>query len=274
MHFDLEFPSNPNDRARVHTWNALHALNLLACDAGVSPTRWQRDRHPPELREKIDIIHEGIDTDGIKPDLTAHVTTLSGVKLHAGDPVITYVARNLEPYRGFHSFMRMLAIVQQRHPTCQAVIVGGDDVSYGKRPENAANWREKMLQETKVDTARAHFTGKLPVHLYRRVLQVSAVHVYLTYPFVLSWSMLEAMASGCLVVASRTGPVEEVVRDGENGLLVDFFNYEKMAERVLQALNHNERFTALREKARHEITEKFNLRSSLKKYDEMFAGLH
>jgi glycosyltransferase involved in cell wall biosynthesis len=144
--------------------------------------------------------------------------------LHAGQPIVTYVARNLEPYRGFHSFMRCLPQLLQQHPDCQVLIVGGDDVSYGSKPKDAANWREKLQGEVALDPARVHFLGRIPYDSYRKVLQISAAHVYLTYPFVLSWSMLEAMASGCLVIGSATPPVQEVIRHNENGLLVDFFD--------------------------------------------------
>jgi glycosyltransferase involved in cell wall biosynthesis len=169
------------------------------------------------------------------------------------------VARNLEPYRGFHHFMRMLEKVQKAHPRCHAVIVGGDDVSYGGKPQGAANWREKMLAEVKVDPTRTHFLGKLPYDAYRKVLQVSAAHVYLTYPFVLSWSMLEAMASGCLVIGSRTGPVQEVIEDGVNGLLVDFFDSGAMADRVVAALDNPQAMRPLREAAQRTVKERYSL---------------
>ncbi|THF65564.1 glycosyltransferase [Pseudothauera nasutitermitis] len=243
--FDPEFPATEDDHARMRTWNALHALNLTHCDAGVSPTAWQRSRHPAVFQPTIQVIHEGIQTDLLGPDPSAAFTTPSGTVLKAGDPVITYVARNLEPYRGFHRFMRALEMVQRRHRNCHAIIVGGDEVSYGKPPPDAPNWREKMLQEVRLDPARTHFTGKLLHAAYCKVLQVSAVHVYLTYPFVLSWSLLEAMASGCLVIGSRTEPVEEVMRDGENGVLVDFFDTEALVERVCWGLEKPDSYVGI-----------------------------
>lgn len=246
--FDPEFPASFDDLARIRTWNALHTLNLAHCDAGVTPTRWQHSRHPAALCDKIAVIHEGVDTECLVPDPKAHLTLKSGLTLRAGDPVITYVARNLEPYRGFHSFMRALERIQQRHPHCHALIVGGDDVSYGKRPSDATNWREKMLREVKVDPARTHFLGKLPYDDYRKVLQVSAAHVYLSYPFVLSWSMLEAMACGCLVIGSSTAPVVEVIRHGESGLLVDFFDVNDIATQVTEALLAPGAVTAIRQR--------------------------
>jgi glycosyltransferase involved in cell wall biosynthesis len=153
--------------------------------------------------------------------------------LKAGDPVVTYVARNLEPYRGFHIFMRALAQVQQRHADCHALIVGGDEVSYGKKPTDAANWREKMLMQVKLDPKRTHFLGRIPRAQYLRVLQISAAHVYLTYPFVLSWSLLEAMACAVPIVASDTAPVREVMRRHVNGQLVAFADAAEVAQAVL-----------------------------------------
>jgi glycosyltransferase involved in cell wall biosynthesis len=234
--FDPEFPITFDDRARIRTWNALHTLNLTNCDAGVTPTHWQKSRHPEIFWPKITVQHEGIATDELGPDPMAAIKTASGVVLRAGDPVVTYVARNLEPYRGFHVFMRALEQVQRAHPTCHAVIVGGDDVSYGKRPKDAANWREKMLREVKVDASRTHFLGRVPRETFIRVLQVSAAHVYLTYPFVLSWSLLEAMACCAPIVASDTAPVREWIQEGARRKLVPFFDEKAIAEVILKKL--------------------------------------
>jgi glycosyltransferase involved in cell wall biosynthesis len=237
--FDPEFPITFDDRARIRAWNALHLLNLEHCDAAISPTHWQKAQHPKAYLDKITVAHEGIDTDNLGPDPNAAIKLPNGTVLKAGDPVITYVARNLEPYRGFHQFMRALPAIQKEHKTCHTVIVGGDDVSYGRKPEGARNWREKMLQEvgSQLDPARTHFLGKVPYAAYKRVLQVSAAHVYLTYPFVLSWSMLEAMASGCLVIASDTAPVREVVKNGSNGQLLSMFDGAAVVERPVAALD-------------------------------------
>ena len=251
--FDSEFPASFDDWARIRSWNALHLLNLENCDAGVTPTRWQWSRHPAAYRDKIRIIHEGIDTEHLGPDPNATLTLDGGSTFKAGEPIVTYVARNLEPYRGFHSFMRALEIVQNQHRHCQALIVGGDDVSYGQRPKDAKHWREKMLREVTLDPARTHFLGKLPYDTYKKVLQVSAAHVYLTYPFVLSWPMLEAMASGCLVIGSRTAPVEEVIRDGENGRLVEFFDTQAIADQILAALDGADADRALRLRAVQDV---------------------
>lgn len=270
--FDPEFPSTFDTLAKLRTWNALHTLNLSNCDVGVSPTQWQRSRHPDMFLPKIELAHEGIDTNLLKPDPSAQLTLPSGHTVRAGEPVLTYVARNLEPYRGFHIFMRMLEKVQKAHPTVHTIIVGGDDVSYGQKPSDAPHWREKMLREVKLDATRTHFLGKLPYNQYCKVLQVSSAHVYLTYPFVLSWSMLEAMASGCLVIGSRTGPVQEVITDRENGLLVDFFNAGDMADRVVEALNNPEAMRPLREQAMRDVGARYSLVEGEKAFRRLLAA--
>lgn len=264
--FDPEFPSTFDNQAKLRTWNALHTLNLAQCDVGVSPTQWQRSRHPQPYQNKIALAHEGIDTDLLQANAHAHLSLPGGHTVRAGDPVITYVARNLEPYRGFHSFMRALEKVQKAHQHCHALIVGGDEVSYGSAPKGADNWREKMLAEVRLDPQRTHFLGKLPYDTYRRVLQVSAAHVYLTYPFVLSWSMLEAMASGCLLIGSRTGPVQEVIEDGVNGLLVDFFDVGAMADRIVEALERGPALQPLRQAAQRTVTERYSLAEGERRY--------
>lgn len=236
--FDPEFPITFDDRARVRAWNALHLLNLENCDAAISPTHWQKAQHPKAYLDKITVAHEGIDTENLGPDPNAAIKLPSGQVLKAGDPVITYVARNLEPYRGFHQFMRALPAIQREHKTCHTVIVGGDDVSYGRKPEGANNWREKMLAEvgSRLDPTRTHFLGSVPYGTYRTVLQVSAAHAYLTYPFVLSWSMLEALATGCLVIGSDTSPVREVVKAGRSGLLFSMFAPNAVTAQALEGL--------------------------------------
>ncbi|QTS88787.1 glycosyltransferase family 4 protein [Ectopseudomonas khazarica] len=248
--FDPEFPLTLNGAASIHSRNALHLLNLENCAAAITPTHWQHSLHPAAYQDKIKVIHEGIDTANLGPDPDAVLRLPNGQQLKAGDPVVTYVARNLEPYRGFHCFMRALPKILKEHPTCQVVVVGGDDVSYGSKPKDAPNWRTKLLRENQVDLSRVHFLGKVSYATYKKVLQVSAVHVYLTYPFVLSWSLLEALACGCQVIASDTAPVREVIQDGVNGWLVDFFDIGAMSERLLEALALPQKNQQLRHMAR------------------------
>lgn len=191
--------------------------------------------------------------------------------LRAGDPIVTFVARNLEPYRGFHIFARALQRIQQEHPTCHALIVGGDGVSYGKRPKDAPTWREQMLREVKLDPTRSHFLGRLPHDKYLRVLQLSAAHVYLTYPFVLSWSLLEAMGCGVPIVGSDTAPVREVIRDGCNGRLVPFFDVRAIGDQVVEAMRTRKAQIPMRKQARA-AAQRFSLGAGLVGYDKLIGG--
>ncbi|MCL2591215.1 MAG: glycosyltransferase family 4 protein [Betaproteobacteria bacterium] len=247
--FDPEFPLTIESAAFISSRNALHLFNIEQCDVGITPTHWQKGLYPAAYHDKIHVIHEGVNVSRLVPDPEAFLKFSNGKQLRVGDPVVTYVARNLEPYRGFHCFMRALPELLKARPDCQVIVVGGDDVSYGDRPDDAPNWREKMLRECPVDLERVHFLGKVNYDLYRCILQVSAVHVYLTYPFVLSWSVLEAMACGCLLVASDTAPVREVIRHGENGWLVNFFDGKALVEYVLYALSNPPEAAVLRANA-------------------------
>ncbi|WP_062234514.1 glycosyltransferase family 4 protein [Aureimonas sp. N4] len=258
--FDPEFPSDPEVRFRLRIRNQAILSCLEATDRGLSPTLWQHSRLPEAYRPKVAVIHDGVDSDAVRPDREARLELPDGTVLDRSKAVVTYVARNLEPYRGFHVFMRAVASILESHPTAHIVIVGGDEVSYGQRLPNGESFRERALREVSPDPSRVHFTGKLPYNLYLRLLQISSAHVYLTYPFVLSWSMLEAMSAGCLLIASRTSPVEEVVQDGENGLLVDFFDPAGIAERVTEALREPARFEALQAAARRTVEERYDLK--------------
>jgi glycosyltransferase involved in cell wall biosynthesis/DNA-binding CsgD family transcriptional regulator len=269
--FDPEIPVTLDDRTRIRTWNALHTLNLTNCDIGIAPTHWQRLQHPQAFLHKIRVQHEGIVTHLLTPDPKAAVRTPSGVVLRAGDPVITYVARNLEPYRGFHIFMRALEKIQAEHKTCHAVIVGGDGVSYGKRPKDAPTWREQMQREVKLDPARTHFVGRLPHAKYVRVLQVSAAHVYLTYPFVLSWSLLEAMGCGVPIIGSDTAPVREVMRDGVSGRLVPFFDAERIAQVAVEMMQTRRAQIPMRKRARAGA-QAFSFEAGLQGYERAISA--
>lgn len=260
--FDPEFPATEDDRLRVRTKNALNLFNLAACDWGIAPTHWQCSLHPPEYRDRISVIFDGIRTDQVIPNPDVAVTLKTGVRLTRADEIITFAARSLEPYRGFHVFLRSLPEILRRRPKAQVLIVGRDDVSYGRVPKSGS-YRQLYLNEVgaSIDPARVHFLDNLPYRRYLEILQASSVHVYLTYPFVLSWSMLEAMSAGCLVIGSRTAPVEEVLIHGENGLLVDFFSTAQIADAVDQALAHPDRMQQLRDAARRTAVAGYDLKS-------------
>jgi glycosyltransferase involved in cell wall biosynthesis len=211
------------------------------------------------LRDKIRVIFDGIDSGTVRPDAGARFTLPNGRVLTATDEVITYVARNLEPYRGYPNFIRALPSLLAQRPEAQVVIVGGDEVSYGRSPPEAASWREHMAREVSLDPARVHFTGKLPYARYLALLQVSSLHIYLTVPFVLSWSCLEAMSAGCLVLASDTAPVAEAIAEGANGLLCDFHSPADIADRAAAALAARAELAPLRKAARQTVLDRYEV---------------
>ncbi len=229
------------------------------------------------FRDRLSVIHDGIDTDAIAPNASACVTLGRGkVELRPGDEVITFVNRNFEPYRGYHIFMRALPEILRRRPRARVVLVGGDGVSYGSPSEGGKSYRQNYLDEVKdgLDMSRVHFVGNISHAVFLQLLQVSAAHVYLTYPFVLSWSMLEAMAAGCLVVGSATPPVQEVIRDGQNGVLVDFFSPADIASAVVDALERPEQYRDMRRAARQTIVDDYDLtRVCLPRHMELIGSL-
>ena len=261
--FDAEFPCRADDPAYFRTRNAVQLSSFDVVEQGQSPTEFQRSTYPQRYRNDITVIHEGVDTKSLRPDPTTRVWL--GDRLFVpGDEVVTYSARSLEPHRGFHIFMRALPSILRRRPHAHVLVVGRGDASYSGPPANHRSYAEQFMAEIEesVDRTRIHFVGFLPTDQYRAVLQISAVHIYLTYPFALSWSLIEAMASGCLVVGSRTPPVQEVIVDGEHGLLVDFFDSEGLADRVCYALAHPGRCNKLRAAARETAVKRFDFETA------------
>jgi glycosyltransferase involved in cell wall biosynthesis len=260
--FDKQQPIAFDTAPRVRTKNIGNLLALEAVDWGQTPTHWQRSVYPSRYHPIISVAHEGINTGVVRPDRT--VRLLLGEpqeEFKFGEPIVTYVARNLEPYRGFPTFMRALPDILNSRPDARILVVGGDETSYGPRPPKGETFRGQMTSELRddVDWSRVHFLGKVPYSTFLKILQVSAAHVYLTYPFVLSWSMLEAMAAGCVVVGSDTQPVTEVIEDRKNGLLVDFFDPTNVAKSVVEVLSNPKDFDVMRTKARETIVTKYDL---------------
>jgi glycosyltransferase involved in cell wall biosynthesis len=261
--FDPEFARADFDaQARTRVKNASVLLGLETMDWGMSPMAWQRHQFPTAYRDRISVVFDGIDTDALGPNReTVLKLGNAGPTLRWGDEIVTFVNRNLEPYRGYHVFMRALPKLLAARPKAQVVIVGGNDSGYGAAPPAGQTWREIFLREVSahIDLTRVHFLGRVPPATLLALFRVTACHVYLTYPFVLSWSMIEAMSAGALVVGSRTPPVQEVVTDGENGLLVDFFDHHALAERVAEVLGDSSRFEALRVAARATAVSRYDL---------------
>lgn len=258
--FDPEFLDPNVTPFDVRAQNMTQTQSLLAADLGITPTLWQKSRYPALLQKQIEVVFDGIDCDVVKPNANATLTLADGRVLTPADEIVTFVNRNLEPYRGFHVFMRSLPIILRERPNAQIVIVGDDGVSYG-RPLKGTTYREHYVKQLgdSVDWKRVHFLGRVPYSRYLSVLQVSTVHVYLTYPFVLSWSLMEAMAAGCVVVASNTAPVVEVIKNNVNGVLVDFFQHEAIADEVVAAIKKRCENNGIGENARRSIISKYDL---------------
>ena len=259
--FDPEFPDGGLDgHVALHAKNAATLLALAESDGGVSPTQWQRSTFPKVFQPTIDVIHEGVDVDRIRPNPDARFSLTSGRALTRQDEVVTFVARNLEPQRGYHIFMRALPRILAARPKAQVLIIGSHGVSYGAAAPRGQSWKDIFLAEVAggIDPNRVHFTGRLSYEKYIAALQVSSVHVYLTYPFVLSWSVLEAMSAGCLVIGSHTTPVSEAIQHERNGLLVPFFDRETLAEQVVGGLARRRSFDSLRHEARRTVLERYD----------------
>lgn len=272
MNFDEEFlEKTPNESlCKTRLKNINNYLHFHCAHAGISPTAWQAQTFPDIFRTKITVVHDGIDTRVLVPNTqTGLRITKPGsdsLTLSHTDEVITFVNRNLEPYRGFHSFMRALPELLFRRPTAQILIVGATGKGYGALAPAGTSWKQVYLDEIRGGLSqqaydRIHFLGTIPYSTYISILQISTVHVYLTYPFVLGWSLLEAMSVGCAVVASKTGPVVEVIEDGVQGCLVDFFDIKGITDQICTLLEDSEQREFLGRNARALVQQRYDLHS-------------
>lgn len=263
--FDPEFPrteQGPVEAARLMLRCLPQRMLWDHAAAGLSPTHFQADTFPQPMRGKISVIHDGIDTDTVAPGPAQPMRTGAGHQFTPGDEIITFVNRNLEPLRGYHRFIRALPEIQRQRPGAHAIIVGGTGTSYGQAAPGGGSWRDHFLAEVKdrLDPSRVHFVGNVPYDIYRNILRLSSAHVYLTYPFVASWSLAEALATGVPVVASRTAPVEEFVTHGENGLLVDFFDQAALVAQTCAVLADRALAARLGQEARRRIVSDYDLK--------------
>jgi len=261
--FDPADPTNEDDAPRVRVKNAVNLMNMEMMDWGIAPTVWQWSLHPKDFHSKMSMLHDGIDVDVCVPDANAQVILPNGKVFKKGDDVVTYIARNFEPYRGFPTFMKAAEILLRERPNLHIIAVGADSVSYGKKAPKGTTYRELLAKEVSLPGDRIHFTGSLPYDQLLNVFQVSKAHLYLTYPFVLSWGMMEAMACGVAMVACDTKPVREVIEDGQNGLFADFFSAEDVAKKLGQLLDSPDDNAALRKAARETIVKRFALNDLL-----------
>jgi glycosyltransferase involved in cell wall biosynthesis len=265
--FDPEFAKpDAGSACRLRLKNLNNLLHFEVADAGISPTHWQASTFPELFRSKITVVHDGIDTQAVVPNPQVQLTLNQRLTLTKSDEVITFVNRNLEPYRGYHVFMRALPEILQRRPHAHVLMVGGDDVSYGARPENGQKWKDIFANEVRpsisdADWQRVHFLGQVPYPHFLGLLQLSAVHVYLTYPFVLSWSLLEAMSAGCAIVGSDTQPLHEAIAHNETGRLVNFFDPAQLAHEVCDLLDKPEERQRLGHNARAFAQQHYDLQT-------------
>ncbi len=240
----------------MHARNAVPLSNIETVDQGHCPTYWQRDRFPKSFHDRVYVCHDGIRTDKLKPNKKIKLGLgRLGRDITRDDEVITYVARNLEKTRGFHTMMRALPRILKERPTARILIVGGNDVSYGGKSEQPGGLRAAMEEEVgdQLDWQRVHFLGQIPYPDYQKMIQVSRCHIYMTMPFVLSWSLLESMSMGAVIVASDVAPVREAMTDGETGFLVDFFDHEALADKVIDVLARPKDHAHIGEAARQHV---------------------
>lgn len=253
--------NNPSidEKAILKCNNTRVLADLCNCDGAITPTNWQKAQFPREFQDKINVIYDGVDTHLCKPDPDVSFTIKDkDITFSSKDEVVTYATRGLEPMRGFPQFMEAVEKLLIKRPNAHFVIAGKDAVTYGKKLEKGT-YKELMLSKLKIDLNRVHFVDKLPYEEYLKLLQVSSVHVYLTYPFILSWSFIDAMSTGCCIVGSKTPPIMEVMEDNKNGLLVDFFNVSELVEKVQYALENREKMQEIRNNARQTILDKYSL---------------
>jgi glycosyltransferase involved in cell wall biosynthesis len=243
--FDPAEPLTVDDESRIRLLNAPILLDLAHCDRGICPNNWQKSQFPPEYANKLTVERDRIDTDFFCPNPDARMVLPSrNLDLSNVEEIITYVVRGLEPYRGFPQFMTALSQIQQQRPHCHAVIVGEDRTIYGRPHPSGKTYKQVMLEKLDLDLSRIHFVGIPPWDEYPTVFQASSVHVHLCRPFLLSWSLLEAIACGCAIVASNTPPVLEVFDDVQNGALVDFFDVGAIVSRIAEVLERGDRFSS------------------------------
>ncbi|TCL00675.1 glycosyltransferase involved in cell wall biosynthesis [Shimia isoporae] len=281
--FDPEFPKaeKETDAIRLRLKNLNNTMHRDVADMGISPTQFQAATYPEEWQDIISVIHDGIDTNVVKPNPEATFELPDGRVLSRDDEVVTFVNRNLEPYRGYHVFMRALPRLLKERPNAQVLIVGGDEVSYGAAPPKGQTWKQIFIDEVRgriptPDWERVHFLGKVPYGNFLSMLQITRAHVYLTYPFVLSWSLIEAMSIGAPIVASDTAPLQEVITDEETGLLFPFFDGERMVAQISRVLDDAALRDQMGASARALAIEGYDLESrclprQLAWIDELFA---
>jgi len=262
--FDPEEPASEHAGFFAHARNAVPFANIQTVDLGHSPTAWQRDRFPESFHDKIYVCHDGIRTDQLRPDPNASVTLgRLDRPLTRDDEVVTYIARNLERARGFHVVMRALPKVLAERPKARVLIVGGNEHSYGRTVSSNGGMRGLMEEELgdSLDWNRVHFLGRVSYADFKQVVQVGRCHLYMSMPFVLSWSLLEAMSMQATVIGSDVAPTREVITHGENGLLVDYFDPGALADQIIDVLVNPRDYAHLAPEARARVVENYDFQT-------------
>lgn len=275
---DLDFDGRiltPSQRAHARCNNSLLLPDLESCDIGICPTEWQKSRFPEVYHDKIKVIHDGVNAEICQPNENAVFKIEQDDKtweFTPNDDVVTFTTRGMDLYRGFPQFMEAVAILQEKRPDTHFIIAGDDIVCYGQK-STKGSYKKEMLEKHNYDFERLHFVGTLPITKYANLLQITSAHVYLTYPFVLSWSLMEAMSTACPIIASNTPPVREMIQDNYNGILFDFFNIEELVEKIEFALDNRDKMKPLRENARKTILDKYDVKNLVPKQIELIRSL-
>ncbi len=270
--FIRDEPYDPNGQLRIRMKNTPILHDLAAMDWGQSPTQFQHSQLPSVFQDRVSVLHDGVKTDFFCP--------AKGTKLKVGDKefteedeVISYVARGMETYRGFPQFMEMVSKLQKIRPNLHVIIVGDDRVAYGSQRKDGKTYKEWALETFEYDLSRIHFTGLMPLTFLRDLFRITRAHVYYTVPFVLSWSMLEAMSTGALIFGSDTDPVRELITDGENGVLVPFFDVDAQVEKMNHVLDNKQYYEQLKLNASKHILESYSVNDLLPKYWDLIQNV-
>lgn len=275
--FDPEFPISQVMPFIMNARNATNHLSYESCDLGQTATNWQKRGYPQSFHDKISVIHEGIRTDMCKPDKKVSATLgRMDRPVTRQDEIFTYMARNMEPVRGFHIFMRALPKILDARPNARVLVIGGSKVSYGKKLPEGDSYRGRLELEVghKIDWDRVHFLGQVPYEVFIAIMQLTRCHIYLTVPFVPSWSMMEAMSIGATVISSDVAPVREIIDDGKTGFLVDFLNPDALADRAIDVLSHHSNYHKIGQAARRHIKSEYDFQAAiLPKYIDLLNSV-
>lgn len=262
-----------DELAKLRSRNAPFLIDLYSCDAGISPTQFQFKQIPKDFHSKIKVLHDGIDTDFYSPDDHAKFLIKDkNLVFTKQDEVVTYGTRGMEEIRGFPEFMEAASILLKKRPNLHIIVAGKDRVVYGT-PLKDTTYKTIMLEKLDFDMNRIHFVDSLPYNEYVNLLRISSAHIYMTYPFVCSWSLPDSMSCACPVIASRTPPVMEFIEDKKEGLLFDFFNIDEQVEKIEYALDHKDEMKQIRQNARKKILTNYDLKNILPQQIEYIHSL-